>query len=117
VFQELKRYLTSPLVMVATEAGEPLLLYNVPTSEAMSMVLVTERSDPHSPHELGSSSADGSGSQDLGPVEKPGTVVAARSQSPEAAAAPMTRQSWSPGLQRSHQTQRIRSSLGPLQWK
>jgi hypothetical protein len=48
-FQELKRYLTSPPVMVAPEPGEPLLLYIAATSEAMSMVLVAERPDPHAP--------------------------------------------------------------------
>jgi hypothetical protein len=63
-FLELKRYLTSPPIMVAPESSDPLLLYIVATSEAMSMVLVTERPDPHSPHEPGSCSADGSGSQD-----------------------------------------------------
>jgi hypothetical protein len=72
-FQELKRYLTSPPVMVAPEPSEPLLLYIVATSDAVSMVLVAERSDSHSTHELGSSSA-GSGSQDPGPVEEPETV-------------------------------------------
>jgi hypothetical protein len=86
--QELKRYLTSPAVMVAPEPGEPLLLYIVATSEAMSMVLVTERPDPHDLHELGSSSADKSGSQDPGPTEEPGVVTAARSQSPEVTAGP-----------------------------
>jgi hypothetical protein len=42
-FKKLKRYLTSPPVKVAPEPGEPLLLYIVATSEAVSMVLVTER--------------------------------------------------------------------------
>jgi hypothetical protein len=70
--------------MVAPEPGELLLLYIVATSEAMSMVLVAERPDPHDLHELGTSSVDGSGSQDLGPAEEPGAVVVARSQSPEA---------------------------------
>jgi hypothetical protein len=63
-FQEIKRYLTSPPVMVAPEPGEPLLLYITATSEAVSMVLVAERPDPHAPHELGSSSTGGSGSLD-----------------------------------------------------
>jgi hypothetical protein len=63
-FQELKRYLTSPPVMVAPEPGEPMLLYIAATSEAVSMVLVAERPDPHAPHELGSSSAGGLGSLD-----------------------------------------------------
>jgi hypothetical protein len=58
-FQELKRYLTSPPGMVAPEPGEPLLLYIVATSEAVSMVLVAERPDPHDLHELRSSSVDG----------------------------------------------------------
>jgi hypothetical protein len=64
-FQELKRYLTSPPVMVAPEPGEPLLLYIAATSEAVRMVLVAEWLDPHGLHELGSSSSNGSGSQDL----------------------------------------------------
>jgi hypothetical protein len=63
-FLELKRYLTSPPVMVAPEPGEPLLLYIAATSEAMSMVLVAERPDPHAPCELRSSSDGGSGSLD-----------------------------------------------------
>jgi dsDNA-binding SOS-regulon protein len=46
VFQELKRYLTSPPVMVAPEPGEPLLLYIMATTEVVSMVLVAERSEP-----------------------------------------------------------------------
>jgi hypothetical protein len=73
-FQELKRYLTSPPVMVAPESGEPLLLYIVATSEAMSMVLVGERLGAHDLHELGSSSVDGSGAQDPGPAEEPGAA-------------------------------------------
>jgi hypothetical protein len=81
-FHELKRYLTSPPKMVATVLGEPLLLYIAATAEAVSMVLVAERLDPHNPRELGSSSADGSGSQDPGPVEEPRTGEAG-SQLPE----------------------------------
>jgi hypothetical protein len=45
-FQKLKRYLTSMSVMVALELGEPLLLYITATAEAVSMVLVAERSEP-----------------------------------------------------------------------
>jgi hypothetical protein len=41
-FQELKRYLTSLLIMVAPEPGEPLLLYITATTDAVSMVLVAE---------------------------------------------------------------------------
>jgi hypothetical protein len=42
VFQELKRYFTSPSVTVAPEPREPLLLYITTTAEAVSMVLVVE---------------------------------------------------------------------------
>jgi hypothetical protein len=42
-FQELKRYLSSPPIMVALEPGEPLLLYITTTADAISMVLVTEQ--------------------------------------------------------------------------
>jgi hypothetical protein len=65
MFQEFKRYLTSPSVMVVPEPREPLLLYIAATSEAVSMVLVAERPDPHALHELQSSSVDGSGSLHL----------------------------------------------------
>jgi hypothetical protein len=88
MFQELKRHLTSPPVIVAPEPSEPLLLYIAATSEAVSMVLVAEQPDPHNTHELGSSSADGSGSQDPGPVEEPRAITAAGSQSSEATAGP-----------------------------
>jgi hypothetical protein len=87
-FQELKKYLTSPLVMVAPESGEPLLLYITATSEAVSMMLVAKRPNLHNTHELGSFSTDGSGSQDPGPVEEPGAVAAAGSQPPEATVGP-----------------------------
>jgi hypothetical protein len=60
--------------MVAPEPGEPLLLYIAATSEAVSMVLVAERPDPHALHELGSSSADGPGSLDPQPVEELGAA-------------------------------------------
>jgi hypothetical protein len=63
--------------MVAPEPNEPLLLYITATSEAVSMVLVTERLDPHSTRGLESSSVGGSGSQDPRLVEEPGAVVAA----------------------------------------
>jgi hypothetical protein len=83
VFQELKRYLTSPPIMITPEPGEHLLLYIVVTAEAVSMMLVAERPDPQSPHQLGSSSIDGSGSQDLGSLEELRTEEAAGSQLPE----------------------------------
>jgi hypothetical protein len=50
--------------MVAPEPGETLLLYIAATSEAVSMVLVAERPNPHALHELGSLWADGPGSLD-----------------------------------------------------
>jgi hypothetical protein len=100
--------------MVAPEPGEPLLLYIAATSEAVSMVLVTEQPDPHNTHELESSSARGSGSQDPGPVDEPGAITAAESQPRRLQQAPMTRQSWGSRLQKSHWMQRIGSSLGPL---
>jgi hypothetical protein len=128
-FQELKRYLTSPPVMVAPEPGEPLLLYIAAISEVMSMVQVAEQPDPHDLRELGSSSTDGSGSQDprpveelgaadrsgsqdLGPAEESGADAAAGSQSPEAPTGPLTRESRGPQVQSSHQAQRAQSSLG-----
>jgi hypothetical protein len=74
--------------MVAPEPGEPLLLYIAATSETMTMVLAAEWSNPHGLHELGSSSANGTGSWDLGPPEEPGAVAAARSQSSEATTGP-----------------------------
>jgi hypothetical protein len=74
--------------MVAPEPGEPLLLYIATTLEAVSMVLVAERPDPHNTHELRCSSADGSGSQDLGPMEEPRAIAVAGPQSPKAAAGP-----------------------------
>jgi hypothetical protein len=45
-FQELKRYLTSPSVMVAPEPRKSLLLYVAATAKTVSMILVTERSEP-----------------------------------------------------------------------
>jgi hypothetical protein len=81
-FQELKRYLTPPPVMVAPKLGEPLLLYITANSEAVSMVLLTERLDPHALHELGSSSVDGSGSLNPRPEEKPGATDGPGSQDP-----------------------------------
>jgi hypothetical protein len=61
------------------------LLYIAATSEAVSMVLVTERPDPHALHELGSSSADGSGSLDPQPVVEPRAANGSRSQDPRPA--------------------------------
>jgi hypothetical protein len=69
--------------MVAPEPSEPLLLYIAATAEAVSMMLVTKRPDPHNPHELESPSTDGSGSQDLGPSKEPRIVGATESQLPD----------------------------------
>jgi hypothetical protein len=67
--------------MVAPGPGEPLLLHIAATVEPVSMVLVIERLDPHTPHELESSSTNGSGSQDPRPVEEPRAGEVAGSQS------------------------------------
>jgi hypothetical protein len=42
-FIELKRYLTSPLIMVAPRSREPLLLYIAATPRTASTILVVER--------------------------------------------------------------------------
>ena len=42
-FNDLKKYLTSPSVLVAPEQGEPLLLYIAAADDVVSMVLVAER--------------------------------------------------------------------------
>jgi hypothetical protein len=120
--------------MVAPEPGEPLLLYIAAASETVSMVLVTERSDPHALHELRSCStdgsrsldprpteesgaADGSGSQDPRPVEETEADTTAGSQFPEAAMAPLAWVSRGPQVQSFRQAQRARSSLGLHPWK
>jgi hypothetical protein len=66
--------------MIALEPGEPLLLYIAATTEAISMVLVVERPDLIPPHDLGSSSARGSGSQDPRSTEDPGAGESVGSQ-------------------------------------
>jgi hypothetical protein len=105
-FQELKRYLTSSPVMMMSEPGEPLLLYIAATSEAVSVVLVTERPDPHGLHELKSSSTDGSGSQDPGPAEEPGADDGSGSQDP----GPMNE----PGADAAAGSQSPEATMGPL---
>jgi hypothetical protein len=57
--------------MVAPEPGEHLLLYIVATAEVMSMVLVTEQTEPQQPQALKGASTTESGSQDPDPVEGP----------------------------------------------
>jgi hypothetical protein len=70
--------------MVSLEPGEPLLLYIAATMKAVSMVLVAERLDPPPPpHQLGSSSTRGSGSQDPGSTEDLGAGEPAEFQLPE----------------------------------
>jgi hypothetical protein len=87
-FQELKRYLTSPPIMVAPKPGEPLLLYVAITTEAVSMVLVAEwpeRLQWHAPKEDFTS---GSGYQDLQPAEESRDKEPVGSQEQEAPTAP-----------------------------
>jgi hypothetical protein len=47
-FQELKQHLVSLPILVAPEQGEPLYLYIAAATEAVSMVLVVERTTQHS---------------------------------------------------------------------
>jgi hypothetical protein len=47
-FQELKQHLVSLPILVALEPGEPLYLYIAMSIEAVSMVLVIERTEQHS---------------------------------------------------------------------
>jgi hypothetical protein len=54
--------------MVAPEPGEPLMLYIVATTEAVSMVLVVEQPEPPQPQEMKEASVNGSGSQGPEPV-------------------------------------------------
>jgi hypothetical protein len=62
--------------MVAPEPGEPLLLYIVATTEAVSMVLVVEQPEPPQPQEMKEASVNGSGSQGPEPVGSPEVRVA-----------------------------------------
>jgi hypothetical protein len=78
-FQELKWYLTSMPVMVAPEPGEPLLLYIIVAAEAMSMVLVTKRSEPLQPQQINETSMNISGSYDPEPARSPDVGITARS--------------------------------------
>jgi dsDNA-binding SOS-regulon protein len=74
-FQELKRYLTSSPVMMPPKPREPLLLYITATTEVISMVLVTERSEPPQPQETKEASANDSGYQDPEPTGSPGVIA------------------------------------------
>jgi hypothetical protein len=59
-----------PPIKVALEPGEPLLLYIVATADAMSMVLVTERLEPHRQQEPEAEEASGSQPQEAHPAPK-----------------------------------------------
>jgi hypothetical protein len=87
-FQELKRYLTSPPIMVAPEPGEPLLLYITVMADAISMVLVAELPEPSPPLAPKGAATSGLGSQDLELTEVPRERDAVRSHEPEATLAP-----------------------------
>jgi hypothetical protein len=89
-FQELKRYLTSPPIMVAPKLGEPLLLYITATTEAVSMMLVTERPKPHQHQKPKGTSTASSGSLDPRATEGTGVEEADGSQIPEAPLTPVT---------------------------
>jgi hypothetical protein len=62
-FQELKQHLTSLPILVAPEPGELLYLYIVAAAEAVSMVLVAERTTP-----------EGQGPENLEPASGTKTV-------------------------------------------
>jgi hypothetical protein len=55
--------------MVAPEPGEPLPLYVMTTTEAISMVMVVERPEPHPHKKTKVTYAAGSGSLDPGPTK------------------------------------------------
>jgi hypothetical protein len=74
--------------MVASEPGEPLLLYITTTVEVVSMVLVVERPEAQQHQVSKGASVGGYGSQDPEPAEEPIVEEAVGSQSPEASLAP-----------------------------
>jgi hypothetical protein len=71
VFQELKQYLTTLLVMVAPEPSEHLLLYIAAKVEVMSMVLVAERPKSKQHEARKGALAAGFRSLDSDPTEGP----------------------------------------------
>jgi hypothetical protein len=83
-FQELKWYLTSPLIMVAPKPGEPLLQYIVAITKAVSMVLVTEHPELLQSQASKGASASNSGSQDPESPEGPRVGATVGSQLPNA---------------------------------
>jgi hypothetical protein len=58
-FQELKQHLVSLPILVAPEPGEPLYLYVAAAAEAVSMVLVVERTAPEGQEPEGSEPTTG----------------------------------------------------------
>jgi ribonuclease HI len=84
-FQEMKQYLTSLPVLVAPDPGETLFLYLAATTEVISMVLVTERSellpqgasvDPPAGEGSPASTTPVTGPTSEGPVEsRPGEML------------------------------------------
>jgi hypothetical protein len=58
-FQELKQHLVSLPILVALEPGEPLYLYITVAAEAVSMVLVVERTTQEDQEPKGSGPATG----------------------------------------------------------
>jgi hypothetical protein len=88
IFQELKQYLASLSVMLASEPSEPVLLYITATTEVVSMVLIIERPKPQQPQSPKGTPAVGSGSHDLNPAGEPRDKEVTESQLPEPAVTP-----------------------------
>jgi hypothetical protein len=92
-FAELKRYLTSPPIMVASMFHEPLLLYITATPRTASAVLVAERdaqviakekADPPCPGAPPEGEATTSASPHEGPPDEPSlTEPLSQSDAPE----------------------------------
>lgn len=78
VFQDLKKYLKSPPILVATKPGEPLLLYLAATDQVVSSVLVAEREGDLPEAELAGQGAE------LAPATapNPGTAVEPAASTP-----------------------------------
>jgi hypothetical protein len=88
--------------MVVPEPGEPLLLYIAATSEAVSMVLVVERPNPHTCMSSGARLLTGQGPRTRG-LRRSRELSQQPGPSPQRPPwALMTRQSRGPGLQSSH---------------
>jgi hypothetical protein len=76
-FQELKQHLVSLPILVAPEPGEPLYLYIAAAAEAVSMVLVVERTEQHSQGSQEVPLGEGGGPTATDP-ESSGTTVGVR---------------------------------------